>query len=539
MSTKTVADNHSQALQSKLNAAISSRATLEEDFKAQSSMLIEFINKLTQVSKGMDIKLDNRLAQLRGLLTTSAPITDIELKITEISKLLQKHTATNAHNLAELHQAFNKAGLNLQKINGLPNDLRRKLRGLLTETQATKESLTQYTPLLTQLLAFYTIALDVKTGTQSNIENSSTLQPQHTPINGSTVTSPTSSNVNAALIKQVSNCLSQLNLSTQYTQDLLAIHKKLLKDTTNDDVLQHFIEIFDVIAADLRQERNSATTFLNSLNETLTTVQNAVKKTLSTCEKTQHSNDLINVKLQSQLLDMTGSVAKAMSLDQVKVDINSKLSNIAATLEKKAQFEQQSQLALSNQLKDMADKVKKLEEQSQKFEKKLADQQRKSMNDALTKLSNRAAFDEYFTKAMVRFHHQPFDLSLVVMDVDDFKNINDSYGHTAGDKTLQVIANTIQKHVSNDAFVARYGGEEFVLIYTRQKESDLIKELNTINKNIARLPFKFKNNKVSITLSIGVTHITKDDNIHTAFERADEAMYKAKSQGKNQVIYLA
>ncbi len=66
-------------------------------------------------------------------------------------------------------------------------------------------------------------------------------------------------------------------------------------------------------------------------------------------------------------------------------------------------------------------KVRKLEEQSQKFEKKLAEQQRKSMIDALTKLSNRAAFDEYFTQSMVRFHHQPFDLALAVIDVDDFK----------------------------------------------------------------------------------------------------------------------
>ena len=102
---------------------------------------------------------------------------------------------------------------------------------------------------------------------------------------------------------------------------------------------------------------------------------------------------------------------------------------------------------------------------------------------------------------------------------------------------MQVIANTIQKKISKDAFVARYGGEEFVLIYSSQKESALIKELNLINNSISRLPFKFKSNKVSITLSIGATHISADDNIHTAFERADEAMYKAKAQGKNQVIY--
>lgn len=536
MSTKTVADNHAQVLQGKLDAAITSRASLEEDFKAQSSMLIAFINKLSQVSKGMDIKLDNRLAQLRALLTTSAPIADIELKISETSKLLQKQTITNTQNIANLHQQFNDAGLNLQKINGLPNDMRRKLRDLLTQTQSTKESLTQYTPLLSQLLEFYNIALQVKTDITNNASITSTSASTSTPSDA--VLSNNSSTVNNVLIKKLSSCLSKLQLSTQYAQELLALNKKLLKYTTNDEVLNNFVDIFDVIAADLQRERSSATNFLNSLNETLSIVQSAVSKTLSTCEKAQSTNDLINSKLQKQLLDMTGTVEKSMSLDQVKVDINSKLSSIAATLEKKTLFEQKSQQALSSQLKDMAEKVKKLEEQSQQFEIKLADQQRKSMHDALTKLSNRAAFDEYFTQSMVRFHHQPFDLSLAVMDVDDFKKINDTYGHTAGDKTLQVLASTIQKKVSKDAFVARYGGEEFVIIYTRQKEAELLKELNSINKSIAHLPFKFKNNKVSITLSIGATHINKDDNIHTAFERADEAMYKAKTNGKNQVIYF-
>lgn len=550
MSTKTVADNQSQALQSKLNAAIASRASLEEDFKAQSSMLIEFINKLSQVSKGMDIKLDNRLAQLRSLLTKSAPISDIEFKINEISKLLQKHTVTNAQNIAQLHQQFNDSGHDLQKKNGLPDDLRRKLRRLLAQTQSTKESLTQYTPLLSQLLELYNIVLHSKvdilnstpSGTLNSIPNDSsstvTQQAIQQPTQSNLALNDKSSAVNSVLIEQISTCLGKLHLSTQHTQELLAINKKLLKDTTNDDVLQRFIEIFDVIVADLQNERNSAKSFLNTLSETLTTVQNAVKKTLSTCKKAQHTNDEINEKLQQQLLDISGTVKKALSSDQVKVDINGKLSSIALTLEKKTKFEQQNQQALSNQLNEMAKKVEKLEEQSQKFEEKLAEQQRKSMHDALTKLSNRAAFDEYFTQSMVRFHHKPFDLALAVIDIDDFKRINDTYGHTAGDKTLQVIANTIQKKVSNDAFVARYGGEEFVVIYTRQKETALLKELNLINQCIARLPFKFKNNKVSITLSIGATYITKEDNIHTAFERADEAMYKAKAQGKNQIIYF-
>lgn len=528
MNTKTVAANQVQVLKDKLNAAIESRAALEEDFSHQSNLLIPFISKLSLVSKGTNLELDNRLAQLRVLLTKSAPIVDIELKIVEISKLLHHHTITNEQNIAHLHEQFNIAGQRLQKTKGLPDDLRRKLRALLKETLSTKDNLTQYIPLLSQLIELYNSSLSSKL----DIPKGGLLAAIPSPLGNE------ENNVNSALIEQISACLSKLHLSTQHTKELLAINKKLLKDTKSDDVLQRFIEIFDVIVAEFQDERDSAKTFLNTLSDTLTTVQTAVKKTLLTCNESQDTNKKINDKLQNQLQEMSSTVKTAMSLENVKVDINTKLSSIAATLEKKAKFEQLSQQALATQLDEMASKVKVLEEQSQEFAQKLAEQQRKSMQDSLTKLSNRAAFDEYFTKAMVRYQQKPFDLALVVIDIDDFKRINDTYGHTAGDKTLQVIAGTLQKNISNNAFVARYGGEEFVLIYSNIAETTLTNELNHINKFIARLPFKFKNNKVNITLSMGFTHITKDDNIHTAFERADKAMYKAKAQGKNQVIYF-
>jgi len=535
MNTKTVAVEQIKALKNKLNTAIESRASLEEEFKTQSSLLIQFINKLSHASKGLNLELDNRLAQLRLLLTKSAPIEEVEDKIAEISKLLQRHTINNEQNIIKVHQQFNDAGKNLQKFNGLPDDLRRKLRALLIGSQSTKDSLNQYIPLLFQLLGFYDFLLK----SQSNKPKSelSGSIDKLTPETSIQTNTNQYLNINTLLIEKISICLSKLQLSTRNSKALLVLNDKLISDASSDDILQHFIEIFDIIVADLQTERNSAENFLATLNNTLKTVQSAVKKTLLTCESAQGVNNKINSRLQSQLLTMNSTVKKAMSLEQVRVDINSQLLTITSTLEKKSLFEHQSQQALTNQLNEMATKVAKLEKQSQVFEEKLAEQQRKSMQDALTKLSNRAAFDDYFTKAMVRFHHQPYELALVVLDIDNFKSINDTYGHTAGDKTLQVIANTIQKKVSNDAFVARYGGEEFVIIYDNINKATVEKELNRLNKIIANLPFKFKNNKVSITLSIGVTHIKPDDNIHIAFERADKAMYTAKAQGKNQVVY--
>ncbi len=537
MNDNSVAVEQVKALKKKLDAAIKSRATLEEESQTQSSLLIEFISKLSHVSKGIDLELDNRLASLRSLLTKSAPIADIEQQIAVISKLLQQHTLTNEQNIQHMHDEFHLAGKNLQKVKGLPSDMRRELRTLLKEGEQSKNALIQYIPLLKQLLTFYSTALQAKTDIpKDSLLNTVQKTP---PTSDSAALSENDNNtIDPVLISRMSTCLNGLHVSEQHTKQFLILKKKLLSDLTNKEVLQHFIEIFDLIVNDLKQERDSAANFLNTLSDTLTNVQTAVKRTLSTCNESQVKNQSINKLLQKQIIDMTGTVEKAISLDQVKIDINDKLQEIASTLEKKSTLEQQQQQTLANQLVDMADKVKQLEQQSKVFEKRLEEQKLKSLQDALTKLANRAAFDQFFAKEMVRFYHKPFELAIVVLDLDDFKRINDTYGHTAGDKTLQVIANTLKTKLGKNVFIARYGGEEFVLIYADINEKDLTKELTLLNRHIARLPFKFKNNKVSITMSIGATHVKNEDNIHTAFERADTALYQAKAQGKNQTVYI-
>ncbi|MDG1753295.1 MAG: diguanylate cyclase [Thalassotalea sp.] len=305
----------------------------------------------------------------------------------------------------------------------------------------------------------------------------------------------------------------------------------------NEKLLNSFLAAFDVISHDLVHERNTAKVFLSTLSETLSTIQSAVKSTISTQDKCNKKHQQLNTQLQSQITDMAKGLDAANSLVDIKVDISGKLKAIASTLDEKTLLESTLQAELERKLVDMQDKIEKLEEQSITFEKRIQEQQAKSLQDALTKLNNRAAFDEYFATEIVRYQHNGGSLAIAIADLDDFKRINDTYGHTAGDKTLQVLASTFKKYLENDAFIARYGGEEFVFIFRGKDKDEVIQKLNSLKSNIAKLPFKFKNNKVSMTLSVGVTHIKTDDNVHIAFERADTALYKAKEEGKNRVIY--
>lgn len=540
MNDKTAAAEQVTTLKKKLDAAINTRATLEKDFSNQTTLLIKFINKLSQVCKGIDLELDNRLAKLRILLTKPAPISEIEQHINTVSQLLQQHAKNNEHNILLMHVQFHNAGTALQKIKGLPDNLRRKLRALLNENSDTKEALIQYVAIFSELLNFYDGALQAKTDDSTNDEKNGLLNsaPQLVKSKNEPTSNMLSAEISRDVITQFHQILNGLALSDKNTKQLNIIKKELLSEISPEKLLNSFLNTFNIIIDDFYIERKTAEDFLATLCATLATVKDAVKTTLSTSKGSQSKQNKLNEQLQKQISSMTSTLEKATKLTEIKDDINQKLKLIAGTLDKKYHIEQISQEAIENQLNEMTTRVDLLEKQSKSFEKRLHEQQIKSMQDALTKLGNRAAFDEYFAQEMVRFHHKSFELGIVILDLDNFKRINDTYGHTAGDKTLQVIASTLTKRIDEDVFIGRYGGEEFVLIYSGIDKNSLMKELNTLKNHIARLPFKFKNNKVSITTSIGVSHVNKDDNVHQAFERADKALYQAKAQGKNQVVYL-
>jgi len=530
MSDTSSTDAQVIQLKRKLEAAISSRASSENALKVQSSMLVEFIGKLSQTCKGQDITLDNKLANLRGLLKKSAPLADIEKQIAVISQLLQKYSTTNAANITILHNDFLSAGKSLQKVKGLPSGLRRDLRTLLHNSEDKKDAVVQYIPILSELISFYVTVLETKNNVSGDIALS---QPV---INNSN--SNAEQRVSQKFIDKFSSILNELVLSDINTKQLSSVKSKLTPDMSNKHLVDRFFEVFDVIVDDLKNERNTAKLFLSTLSDTLSTVQSAVKSTLKISTDSGIKHEKLNTILQKQVGEMATEISNATSLTIIKNDINDKLKRIANTLQKKSELEQEQNTLLQSRMQEMTAKLVALEEQSSTFEKRIEEQKIRSMTDALTKLPNRAAFDDYYAKSVMKYHSNMFDLVIVVLDLDDFKRINDTYGHTAGDKTLQVIANTLKKNIGENAFVARYGGEEFVLVISKTDQAQIIDRLNNLRKKIAQLPFKFKNDKVNITVSVGASHFKKDDNTHTAFERADEALYRAKAQGKNQVIYV-
>jgi diguanylate cyclase (GGDEF)-like protein len=159
-----------------------------------------------------------------------------------------------------------------------------------------------------------------------------------------------------------------------------------------------------------------------------------------------------------------------------------------------------------------------------------------SILDSKTKIFNHAYFIDRLTESLVRFRRYGTTVSLIICDVDHFKNFNDTYGHLAGDMALISLAQVLKASVREVEVVARYGGEEFVVLLTNHELKQAMEVAERIRSRVEKMDIKFQDAILKITISIGLAHAvpgmteTKD-----LIRQADEALYRSKEGGRNRV----
>ena len=162
--------------------------------------------------------------------------------------------------------------------------------------------------------------------------------------------------------------------------------------------------------------------------------------------------------------------------------------------------------------------------------------QQLARTDALTQLSNRRDILEKLEYERIKFERSKEPFSVAIGDLDDFKKVNDKYGHECGDFVLKHVSNLMVDTVRKQDVVARYGGEEFMLLLpqTGLKGAYHIAEL--IRKKIAKFPITYKDKEVNMTITFGVCLYEKEMSLNQCISKADKALYKGKAEGKNRVI---
>ena len=161
-----------------------------------------------------------------------------------------------------------------------------------------------------------------------------------------------------------------------------------------------------------------------------------------------------------------------------------------------------------------------------------------SMRDPLTGIGNRSAMELSFEREIKLSRRHSHPLAILLIDIDHFKEINDSLGHTAGDKALQQVVNAIKITLRETDQIFRYGGEEFVALLNNTDVDNARLIAERIRLHVAMTPTSFKNEDILATISIGIGILNDGDTCDSLFEKADSAMYQAKSNGRNKVCCL-
>lgn len=216
-------------------------------------------------------------------------------------------------------------------------------------------------------------------------------------------------------------------------------------------------------------------------------------------------------------------------------DIN-ELENVLGEVMRETRNIQINAQRSRDELRSTRQKVEESEARIRELEKELEETSDLVRHDQLTGVLNRRGMDDMFAKEIARAERHDSPLCVALLDIDNFKKLNDSLGHQAGDQALIHLATVCRDTLRPQDTVARYGGEEFVILLPDTKLPEASHAITRLQRELTKRFFLHANDKVLITFSAGVTAFIATDDPASALKRADEAMYEAKQTGKNRVI---
>ena len=238
--------------------------------------------------------------------------------------------------------------------------------------------------------------------------------------------------------------------------------------------------------------------------------------------------------MQLSLDTMRGRVNAAADITQLKNDIQRQIGIIDGNLNAFMKSEGARSDRVDQQHGVLAKQLEELGRETDKLRKQLSEAQDQALHDTLTGLPNRLAYNERMAMEHARWMRSGQHMSLVVLDIDRFKSINDTWGHQAGDRVLKYLARELSSQIRAQDFFGRFGGEEFVLILPDTHRAGALKLADSLRRHIEACRFKFKDQPVSVTISCGVAEFTAKEAPAHAFERADTCLYAAKNNGRNR-----
>jgi len=286
----------------------------------------------------------------------------------------------------------------------------------------------------------------------------------------------------------------------------------------------------------IEKEKSELTRFLEQVTEALADIDQHTQLQSDDLAVQRDARLKLDDSLRQHVDDIDAHVESAEELDGLKLVVRERITRIRQQVQSFHQSEERRQDEIEADNKRLRARLEQLEGQTRILEEELKQSEAKLFRDNLTGLPNRLALDHRARLEIARMRRDGKPLTLAIWDLDHFKNINDSLGHQAGDKTLIIVAKTFNNLIRDVDMIARFGGEEFVMLLPGAGGEEAMKVVDRIREKLARTKLRSREQEITVTVSCGVAEFRPGEEMETVFSRADDALYQAKEQGRNRCV---
>jgi diguanylate cyclase len=346
---------------------------------------------------------------------------------------------------------------------------------------------------------------------------------------------PSYSSVAKHIEETLLGLLDDLSLPERYRPQAEAMRDRLQHGLNWYELLTILDDLAVLMLAITDSEQHEFEVYLKQLNERLESFQSNLQAASDGHADGRSAAREMDTQIREQVDGLQSSVQDAADLDSLKHVLENHLEGLLGTMDQHQKQRDQREQEVAGRLQGLAERVASMEQEAQGYREHLEEQRQKALIDPLTGLPNRAAWSERLDHEVAQWQQHGNTLLLAMLDLDHFKRINDNYGHLAGDKVLKIIASVLRKRLRGSDFIARFGGEEFVLLVPGTTLPVGVKLAETLRAAIEACPFHFKGERVTITVSMGMTAFKAGERSELVLKRADQALYRAKDSGRNRV----
>ena len=332
----------------------------------------------------------------------------------------------------------------------------------------------------------------------------------------------------------------KLNLDEDSLKKLMDIEDRIQQVDSPDDFLSIRKEIISLIQEYINRvsgEREAAAAFIREIGERLIEVESHVLDSFPHTRETHQANTEFHALLEQQIGELRESVDFSKTLTELKQTVTSSLTTIQSAIEDKRKKDKARTAAVDKRMEGLQQDLQAMKKEISTAKERAHALELEVLIDPLTEVYNRRAYEKRLNEELQRYLRYQRAFSILLLDVDHFKSVNDQYGHAVGDLCLKEIIKRVRPLLRESDFLARFGGEEFVSLLPETDRQGAIGVAEKLRKCIENTEFLHRGEAVAITISVGVTQVESADmRPETLFNRVDQAMYRAKEKGRNCVI---